>query len=221
MNFSYLEYKYLHPPRAENKIPPKDLKIYDDGKYIAEPKYNGSATVIFMNETDLKGMNRHGEPITLIDYSQIDFRAAYRGTGYIVLVGELLNKNQAGEHGPFNMKFIIWDILVFNGTYLIGYTVRQRLELLEQLYPCVQSEITESGQLRSFKYICITGHKGIYKTPAYLNGFTDLYQDIIKTPVYEGLVLKRLDAPLVYGITECNNHTWQVKCRKPTKNYRQ
>ena len=36
----------------------------------------------------------------------------------------------------------------------------------------------------------------------------------------EGLVLKRKNARLEIGNTELNNIKSQVKCRKPTKNYK-
>jgi hypothetical protein len=46
-----------------------------------------------------------------------------------------------------------------------------------------------------------------------------LYAQIVDTDLYEGLVLKRKTAKLTFGLVEKNTNTWQIKCRKPTKNY--
>ncbi len=49
--------------------------------------------------------------------------------------------------------------------------------------------------------------------------FRRLYDDLIKTDIYEGIVLKKASARLTYGFNEKNNSEWQLKCRKPNKNY--
>jgi ATP-dependent DNA ligase len=115
------------------------------------------------------------------------------------------------------LKFVIWDILVYNGEYLLGKTFLERMQLLEELYPCVQMRVGESFE--SYVHLCTTPHKNIYKAPCYDGNFDKLYKSIVDTDLYEGLVLKRKDAKLSYGLTEKNNNDWQIKCRKPTKNY--
>ena len=67
--------------------------------------------------------------------------------------------------------------------------------------------------MRKYKY------KNVYKAPTYINNFQSLYNDIVDTDLYEGLVLKRKNARLSLGLNEKNNNDWQIKCRKPTKNY--
>jgi hypothetical protein len=59
----------------------------------------------------------------------------------------------------------------------------------------------------------------VFKAPTYTGGWSKLYEEIAKTPLYEGFVLKKRLAQLEYGFTEINNSKWQLKCRKPTKNY--
>ena len=53
-----------------------------------------------------------------------------------------------------------------------------------------------------------------------MNGFNNLYNDIVKVDLYEGLVLKKIETKLTYGFQEINNHDWQIKCRKETKVYK-
>jgi ATP-dependent DNA ligase len=209
---------YLYPPRPVETTKHTELYKYDNGLFLAQPKYNGTCCEVFMNETEMIVMNRHNQPISS-KYHNIDLRGMYRGSGWMVICGEFLNKNKTGEDGlPFNLKFVIWDILVYNGKYLIGSTFEQRMNLLEQLYPCSKMKVGE--KFESLNYLCFTEHKNVYKAPVYPTSFAILFELISKVDVYEGLVLKRKDAPLKYGLSEKNNNDWQIKCRKPTKNYR-
>jgi hypothetical protein len=71
----------------------------------------------------------------------------------------------------------------------------------------------------SMKYTCITNCKNVYRATSYYANFENLYSKLVTTDMYEGIVLKRADAKLTLGMTEKNNNSWQIKCRKPTKNY--
>lgn len=213
---------YLYPPRADVKIQPAVVDDYDNGEYIAQPKYNGSCCVIFL---DGKGTtivrNREKEAFSKdkIDYTKIDFPGIHRGTGWMVIVGELLNKNKNGEDGkPFNHKVVLFDILVYDGIYLTGSMFEERVKLLELLYPCKSSRVT-GNELEMYDHLCCTDIRGVYKSPSYYCDFKALYDDLVQTDMYEGIVLKKRRAPLQFGVNERNNHDWQVKCRKATENY--
>lgn len=210
---------FIYPPRAEVTIPHTDLDKFDNGEYFGQPKYNGDCTEIsFDGEGNYTVWNRHKE---VKQTFKRDMRPAYRGSGRMVICGEYLAKNQLGEFGQdINHSFVIWDILVYNNQWLIGNTTEERLELLEQLYPCkAKTVVTEEGRLLTFNHLCCTEMDYIFKTPTYTHGWTELYHSIVQTPLYEGFVLKKRDAKLEYGFSEINNNKWQVKCRKPTKNY--
>jgi ATP-dependent DNA ligase len=214
----YDSYKYLFPPRPEQTTQNTELGKYDNGLYIAQPKYNGTCCNVFLSEKDLIVMNRHKRTITS-DYSNIDLRGMHRGNGWMVICGEFLNKNKKGEDGnPFNLKFVIWDILVYDNEYMIGSKLEDRLYLLEELYPCSGMAVN-SEKIESYNHLCCTKQKNVYKAPSYIDKFESLYQSIVDTDLYEGVVLKRKDARLCYGLTEKNNNQWQIKCRKPTKSY--
>jgi ATP-dependent DNA ligase len=214
----YNKYMYLFPPRPVQTTHNAELSKYDNNQYIAQPKYNGTCCNVFISPTEVIVMNRHKGTITS-EYSHIDFRGMYKGNGWMVICGEFLNKNKKGEDGnPFNLKFVIWDILVLNGEYMLGSTFEERMKILESLYPCQRMFVGEDG-MKIYKHVCCTAHKNIYRAPCYEKNFDSLYQSIVDTDLYEGLVLKRKNAKLNYGLTEKNNNDWQIKCRKPTKNY--
>jgi ATP-dependent DNA ligase len=213
----YDSYYYIYPPRPLQTTKYTELNKYDNGDFIAQPKYNGTCCNVFISENEIRVMNRHkGEIVS--NYSHIDFKSLHRGKGWIVLSGEFLNKNKTGEDGkPFNLKFVIWDILVFNNKYLLGVTLEERMLLLEKLYPC--AKMTIGTNLRCYNHLCFTPVENVFKSPSYLSRFIELFEDLVKTDLYEGLVLKRKKSTLSVGLVEKNNNDWQIKCRKPTKNY--
>jgi hypothetical protein len=214
----YLNFNYIYPPRPEYKIQPKELDTFDTGEYVVQPKYNGTCCIVFTNGTEVYVYNRHKSPMSW--YSpDIDFKGLAHSNQWYVYTGEYLNKGKLGENGTKEKdKFIIWDILVWADQYLIGDDLLTRINLLEITYPCQRGKIGENG-LEMYEHLCHTNLNGIYKAPTYLNGFSKLFEDISKTDLYEGLVIKKIESKLSYGFQELNNHDWQIKCRKPTKVY--
>lgn len=214
----YLNFNYIYPPRPEFKIPPKDLDTFDTGEYVVQPKYNGTCCIVFTNGTEVYVYNRHKQPMAW--YSpDINFKGLAHSDQWYVYTGEYLNKGKLGESGTKEKdKFIIWDILVWANQYLIGDDLLTRINLLEETYPCQRGKIGENG-LEMYEHLCHTNLNGIYKAPSYMNGFLKLFEDISKTDLYEGLVLKKIESKLSYGFQMLNNHDWQIKCRKPTKVY--
>jgi hypothetical protein len=214
----YLNFNYIYPPRPEFKVPPSELEKFDNGEYVVQPKYNGTCCLVFTNGEDTFVYNRHKQQMA--NYSQeIDFSSLAQSNNWYVYAGEYLNKGKLGENGQKEKdKFVIWDILVWCNEYLIGDSLLTRIGLLEEQYPCTRGKVSKEG-FEIYTHLCITDINGVYKAPTYLNGFEKLYNDIIQTDLYEGLVIKKIDSKLTFGYQELNNHDWQVKCRKPTKVY--
>jgi len=214
----YLNFNYIYPPRPEFKIPPKDLDSFDTGEYVVQPKYNGTCCIVFTNGKDVYVYNRHKQPLSW--YSpEIEFEKLAQSNEWYVYTGEYLNKGKLGETGNKEKdKFIIWDILVWANQYLVGDSLLTRIKLLEETFPCQRSKVDENG-LEMYEHLCLTNLNNIYKAPTYMNGFSNLFDEISKTDLYEGLVIKKIDSKLSFGFQELNNHDWQIKCRKRTKVY--
>lgn len=214
----YNEFKYIYPPRPESAIDPKLLHEVGDG-WIAQPKFNGSCSILFINgRKEYKIYNRTAEELTLqkpINYTDLNDC----DNKYMVLCGEYLNKNKRGEDGkPFNHKFIIWDILVWKGEYLIGSAFEDRLIILYKLFGNSRGHVTAGGIIM-FNHLHTTNVENVFMAPAYSNGFKQLYDELVHTDLYEGLVLKKAAGKLELGFREKNNSGWQIKVRKGTKNY--
>jgi ATP dependent DNA ligase domain len=208
----YINYKYIFPPRPKNAIPSDELNFWDNGSLLGQPKLNGSNTTIYTNGEKHVVMNRHGQRLTNFRLTEQEIKSMYRGNGeWLVINGEYMNKSkQDKSRKVFNHKFVIFDILVFDGNYLVGNTFEQRILLLDNLYGTIDSD---QEHLYSVS-------ENIYRVKSYTSNFTELYNDLVETDMMEGLVMKRKNAKLELGTTELNNVKSQIKCRKPTKNYK-
>ena len=114
----------------------------------------------------------------------------------------------AGVAGEINNKFVIFDILVHEGKYLLGTTFKERQRLLDNLYPTKEYDawVTQISQ-------------DVYRAKNFTTNIPALYKEIIKIDMYEGFVGKKDEGVLEMGMNDGNNKGWQVKARKPTKNY--
>ena len=138
----YSNYRYIYPPRPKNAIPSSDLNSYDNGTMLAQPKLDGSNCLIFTDGKIVKVMNRHSQPITRFEIPTEEILSLYKGSGgWTVINGEYMNKSKRDETGnTFNHKFVIFDILVNDGDYLIGKTFDQRVKILDEMFDTIESE---------------------------------------------------------------------------------
>lgn len=208
----YPVYRYIYPPRPKNAIPHLDLNSYDNNTMFGQPKLDGSNCLIFTDGKTVKVMNRHSQPLTKFEIPTDEILKLYKGTGgWTVINGEYMNKSKRDEIGKtFNHKLVIFDILVNDGDYLITKTFEQRLNTLNEMFGVNSSE---------YEYLHSIS-ENVYRVKSYYDKFKDKYEEITKIDMVEGLVLKRKNARLEIGNTELNNIKSQVKCRKPTKNYK-
>ncbi len=208
----YINYRYIFPPRPKNAISPDDLNFWDNGTLICQPKLNGSNCLIFTNGQKIMVMNRHNQRLTNFQLSDVEVKNLYRGNGgWMILNGEYLNKSKSDETGQvFNHKFVIFDILCYDGDYLVGKTFEERVNLLNTLYDQIDSE-------KDYLYSISTN---VYRVKSYRDGFKSFFDKYTPIDMIEGVVLKRANARLELGATEQNNIKSQLKSRKPTKNYK-
>lgn len=208
----YTNFKYVYPPRPKNNIPPEDLDFWDNGSLVSQPKLNGSNCVIFTDGDDFFVMNRHNQRLTNFKIDNSELSKIYRGDGeWMIINGEYMNKSKSDENGDvFNHKLVIFDILAYNGEYLVGSTFSERINLLNDIY----------GETESEKNYLYSISENVYRVKSYYNGFSNIFNSFIKVDMLEGLVMKRSNAKLEIGTSELNNVKTQLKCRKPTKNYK-
>jgi len=202
--------KYLYPPRPATKAPSSGLPTYERMGYIAQPKLNGSCGVLFLDGKVAKLMGRHNNQLSREVIDREKLKSLHRGSGWIVLVGEYMNKSQKDRSGKIFAGFVIFDILVYGGKLLRGTTFSERQEILDSLY-APQGDYDE--------YLSILG-PGLFRVKNFTTGFSSRWLQLTKVPMYEGFVLKRPGGILEEGLRENNNTGWQLKIRKATKNYK-
>jgi len=212
MPLPYRKFKIVFPPRPKNATPPLKIKEYDNGKFLWQPKLNGSNCVIYTNGTDVKIYNRHKQPMSRFEISKEEILKLYSGNGeWQVLNGELMNKSKKGEDGKtFNHKFVIFDILTHKGKYLVGTTFEDRVKMLDDLY----------GKKESDQKHLYSITENVYRVKTYKENFKGLFDEMVKTDMYEGGVMKMKSGKLEMGTSEQNTSKSQIKSRKETKNYK-
>jgi ATP-dependent DNA ligase len=205
----YKNFKYIYPPRPENKISIEYLSKFDNDIYVSQPKLNGSCVLLFIKSDIYKAYNRHNRLMSSFRINNNDIIKLNNSDKWMVLVGEYMNKSKKDENkNIWNNKFVIWDILVNDGEYLLNTTYSDRIILLDELF--------NKNEYNKYLYKV---NESIYRVKSFYNNFNDLYNGIISIDMLEGLVLKRKNSKLKNGNRLKNNIDSQIKIRKETKNY--
>jgi uncharacterized C2H2 Zn-finger protein len=207
---TFASWHYLWPPRPELAVPPAMLSFYRNHGYVAQLKKNGTCTVLGRcDDKEVKAYTRHNEKHKLWkpNYESPSLRAFKRlGSKWFVFACELLHSKTAIKD-----TLCIWDILVADNQELTNLTFIQRMDLLYRLFP-------EAHESREYRGLDMIDERLAIIRPIVCEDFTKIFNSLI-LPEDEGLVLKDPNAPLLPCYTPSANASWQVKCRRPTKNY--
>jgi hypothetical protein len=209
MKTEYTNYRYFYPPRPETKSTPASIPTYERMGFYGQPKLNGSCAMLYTNGIDVKFMGRHADTFTRQLISKEDLAKLHRGSGWMCLCGEFLNKSKKDSNNKtFDAKFVIFDILILDGKYLLNTTFEERLDILDTLYT-----------LRPHDKFIDKINDYTFRVKTFKNNLKAVYDDIVTIDMYEGLVCKKANGKLEDGLRPNNNRMWQIKMRKPTKNY--
>lgn len=203
---NYNSYAYLWPPRPETKIPVSMTNFYDKRGWHGQAKLNGTCSVIFTNGTECVIKTRHNDDHKAwtpkpehLDF----FKSTVKNGKWNVFIAELMHNK-----GPILKDLLyVFDIIVHDGQQLVGKTFTERQKLLEQLI---------TGEEKDLWY---EHNKYVVRARNHAGNSKALYERITKDDYVEGVVMKDPKAALGLCNREGNNTGWQVKCRKPTKNY--
>ena len=215
---NYDRFCYLHPPRPKTTIKPNTphfAAMKDRKRWIAQLKLNGQRNVIFISpDGEIEFWNRkngphlnYKAPAWLIEMIRSVIRPVQGTPGWTVLDGELLHMKDASVKNTLYW----WDVLVYNGEYLVGETYEARHRLLSETV--VTSPTSSDGAIAK-----LTDNIWLAE-----NISPDQYDEMWKrtaTSYVEGFVFKNLVGKLRPCIGESNNSEWQVRCRKPHGAYR-
>lgn len=202
--------QYVYPPRPEKHFHPRDLDTFEKMKtLIAQPKLNGSCCVSMVNDAKFAFYNRHKESFAKFVFLGQELRDSFKEKGLTIFCGEYLNKSQADDKTTqTNGRLVLFDFTWYNGKSLVGTKFEERSQLLRSLF-----------EIKEYNKWLDQISTNLFIVKNFETGFRELWDDVVKYDVYEGLVLKKKHGILRPGSVEQNNTDWQVKCRKPTKNY--
>lgn len=197
----YTEYSFLFPPRPEKMILSSMLGIFEQKKYVAQIKKNGTGSIIAISpDKEIFLKTRHGSDHKMWIPPEGMFDPFYSlPNRWYYFCFELLHSKT--KHIKNTMY--LHDILVSNNNYLLGITYEARHNLLQRLFRKVQDVTSQ--------YMMITDN--IWIANNYNLGFENLFHSLHASED-EGLVLKNPAAELSLCTKEDSNSHWMIKCRK-------
>lgn len=201
----YASYMYLWPPRPEVKIPKTMTGFYDKRGWVAQAKLNGTCTVIFTNGKECLFKTRHNDDhkAWTPKAEHVEFFNSTVTEGWNVFVAELMHNKS-----PLLKDMLyVFDVLVFAGKPLTGVSFAQRQDLLASVIEGAENDLWYENS------------QHIVRAKNHVGKTSLLYDKITEIPYVEGVVMKNPAAKLEHCFKANNNTSWQVKCRKTTKNY--
>lgn len=217
MSFPQYSGKIMYPPRPHISIPPKTLESYEKKGFIGQLKFNGTRTLVeLVPGGEIKLWTRHREPHKAYKLSDglrknlMELHESFDCKEYIVIDGELMHNKTKG----LKNTFIAFDLLVHEGNYLIGVPMLERYQHLAEMLGEPNNWEDTTG-----KKIAIRVREHLWLAETFMFDLKSNFNRAIEMDEIEGLVLKKPNAVLEYGHSEKNNTKWQLRCRKPHKNY--
>jgi len=203
--------KVIFPPRPKSKIHPNDLAYYESqGKWVCQRKFNGTRNLLHITpEGELSVYSRYGKPHS---HSKFVLQKSFRDEILSSLIlekgkeywldSELLNKQvDAGK------QFVLYDVLQA-GRYFFGSPNQmERLEILKQI--CGDPQDLEPGG------IALQISPRLWMAQTWNDHFVDRFNESLKNPVLEGLVLRKRDSTLDHFGDKEYETTNVIRCRKP------
>jgi len=206
----YTTFEYLYPPRPENAIVPEHLQYYENKKWCAQYKKNGTCSIFAISPAkEVIAMNRYGESHRqwrITAHIKKELIRLFPENSWFVIVAEILD----AKTKTIKDTIFIHDVLVWESKFLYGSTFEDRQKLLDsRLVTNVESQT---------HYVCDSEGK-VWYAKRFEKGFAALFKNIKDTSIDEGLVLKNPKGKLRFCIKSDSNSGWSVKCRHETKNY--
>ena len=205
----YTEATFLYPPRPVAKIIPGLLGFYENRGYWGQIKKNGTCSILGVGPNgEIYTRTRHGEDHKIwrpSEESLQPFKAMANGKWRVYVVEVMDAKTPLIKDTIY-----VHDIIVNNGEILEGTTFSERQELLQRIFLVRPS----NGGMGYINYT-----EKIWLAILIKSGFKAIFDSIDDPKVDEGLVLKDPSGKLKPMWRENANSGWQVKCRKPHKNY--
>jgi ATP-dependent DNA ligase len=219
--------RFMFPPHPSPslKITPEMLNFHENqGAWIAQRKFNGAHSVIWIYQDQMEMWNRRGDPFStyritdnmkkcFLHNLNRDYNTEY------VLNGELLHtkaKSAITNKQAAENVIVLFDIL-YAGSYLTSMTTLERLAFLETIAPSKGLE----PKKRAFS-VCEEGESQLWLAETFHDEFSYHFWEMYefdkygndKYPEIEGLMLKQKEAKNTSLGNRPNDVQWMLRCRK-------
>jgi ATP-dependent DNA ligase len=205
----------MYPPRPDGSTHPDTLSQYPG--WWGQRKFNGTRTLVFFHEDGTIALwNRHKEQHRAFQMGNAmrdsldDLKRKCKKGKIYVFDGELMHSKTKN----LKNRIILWDILVYESEYMIGSTYEERYNLLCKLLKNPSKHETITG-----KSLALEINNNIWLAEVFKEDLLARFKEALSSDEIEGLVLKNPSGKLDFGIKESNNGSWQIRVRKPNKNY--
>ena len=193
--------RFIYPPRPKDLIRSDQLPTFERaGGWLAQRKFDGDRCTVEFDAASPILWNRYGKPhrnvppVIVGELRKLGMPAGTR------LDGELLAS-----------KVVFFDALQVGDKYLYGETTAERLGRLSSLLGTgVDRDETFGYRVSSCLFVAESWH----------DQFLFHFNESLSNPFVEGLLLRQIQARLDSYGASYYEVGWQVRCRKPHKNYR-
>jgi ATP-dependent DNA ligase len=198
------KFTYFHPekPVLMNIEQESFETMSDDPCWVAEMKYNGQRTCLWVIDGKVEFWGRHGKVLKYDadpDADMVAFLAKKFPKGVFLFDGELRHNKTKGVRD----KLVIWDVLIFRDRLLNTEQYWTRRAILEARLGMAGDETQNTIKIIKQYHV----------------NFAQVYSGAIPSPEIEGLVLKNLHGILNISRTSGQNSNWMFKVRKPSGRY--
>lgn len=206
----YNSFKYIYPQLPKKSTSGKHLDNFDNGEYVLQPNYEGEVCTVFTNGFELMVYDHRGKILKNVS-NTIDFRRMALSKNWFVYTGLYCNKYRNVEMAFEQDRFIITDVLVWDGEYLVGTTLLERLSLLDHAFKFNVTMISDCF-VETFKFLYCTEIIGVFRARVYHSHFVSLFEQMNKA-AYDGVVLRKKETQLQDSMRSRNNRQDNILCR--------
>jgi hypothetical protein len=231
--------RYIYPPRPmKEAIPFSQVKIYSQYGWVGQVKYNDKRTEISVSDNGVEIFNRHNsthKTFTLSAALREELLTVFRDilgldvSNWSYLDGGILD----GKNKHISGLFVIWDILVREGDWLVGSTYQERYNwLLEKAIAAGGKPFIVTINGKEFYFgVRLSEHVFLPRVSEDFNSIWEFTQAVNQAagwstetggePVLEGIIAKDPNGVLKPDNgQEKNNTEWSARSRVRTGRHR-
>lgn len=207
--------KFIFPPRPKGKITPSQLPSYEaTGNWVVQRKFNGQRNLIHIFQRDAYIIGRYGKEhlrYVLPAFLKKQLLSLNWNPDWEYWVdSELLDSKTTNPN--YKNSLVLFDILQANKYLFLGPNLLERYDMLKEL-------CRNPVDLEPHNQIALRVTDNIMLAETFDKNFSERFEEKLHLDEIEGVVLKKKQSQIDNLGRAYYEVGWQIRCRKPTKNY--